>query len=60
MDSPLPAPGFEGVDLSRRTDWRKLTKLECIEKPGLTEEQFLGLFVVWAHHHTSVVPQASL
>ncbi|KAF8333377.1 hypothetical protein F5887DRAFT_1080196 [Amanita rubescens] len=45
MDSPLPAPGFEGVDLSRRTDWRKLTKLECIEKPGLTEEQFLGLFI---------------
>ena len=44
-DPPFLAPGFEGVDLSRRTDWRKLTKLECSEKPGLTEEQFLGLFV---------------
>ena len=46
MDSQaIPASGFEGVDLSRRTDWRKLMKLECEEKPSLTEEQFLGLFI---------------
>jgi len=45
MDPPFPAPGFEGMDLHRRTDWWNLWKLELKEKPGLTEEQFLGLFV---------------
>ncbi|KAF8337779.1 hypothetical protein F5887DRAFT_917812 [Amanita rubescens] len=45
MDPPFPAPEFEGMDLRRRTDWWNLWQLELKEKPGLTEEQFLGLFV---------------
>ncbi|KAF8340244.1 hypothetical protein F5887DRAFT_1077042 [Amanita rubescens] len=45
MDPPFPAPEFEGMDLRRRTDWWNLWRLELKEKPGLTEEQFLGLFV---------------
>ena len=45
MKPPFPAPGFEGVDLCRRTDWWNLWQLECKDKPGLTQEQFLGLFV---------------
>ena len=45
MNPPFPAPGFEGMDLCRRTDWWNLWQLEIKEKPGLTEEQFLGLFV---------------
>ncbi|KAF8327320.1 hypothetical protein F5887DRAFT_924839 [Amanita rubescens] len=42
-DPPFAAPGFEGIDLCRRTDWWNLWQLEIKEKPGLTEEQFLGL-----------------
>ena len=34
-----------GVDLSRRTDWGKFYNLACTDSPGLTEEEFLGLFV---------------
>jgi hypothetical protein len=33
------------VDLSRPTDWRKFYDLDYIYSPGLTEEEFLGLFV---------------
>ena len=43
--APSLAPQFEGVDLSGRTDWRKFDKLDCMDNPGLTEEEFLGLFV---------------
>jgi hypothetical protein len=32
------APGYE-------TDWRKIGKLEVIDRPGLTEVEFFGLFV---------------
>ena len=37
-------PG-RGVDLSRRTDWGKFYDLACTDSPGLTEEEFLGLFI---------------
>ncbi|KAF8329621.1 hypothetical protein F5887DRAFT_923743 [Amanita rubescens] len=43
LDPPFPAPGFEGMDLCLRTDWWNLWQLELKEKPGLTEDQFLGL-----------------
>jgi len=44
---PLPAsaPEFDGRDLSCRTDWRKIVKLDCMDRPGLTEDEFWGLFV---------------
>jgi hypothetical protein len=34
-----------GADLSRRTDWGKFYNLACRDSPGLTEGEFLGLFV---------------
>ena len=40
-----PALVFDGVDLSHRTDWRKFVKLDCMDRPGLTEDKFLGLFI---------------
>jgi hypothetical protein len=43
MDPPLPTP--DGKDLSYRTDWRKILKLDCMDRPGLTEDEFWGLFV---------------
>lgn len=45
INPPFPAPGFEGMDLCHRTSWWNLWQLECKDKPGLTQEQFLGLFV---------------
>jgi hypothetical protein len=45
MDPTSPAHEFDGRDLSRRTDWRKIVKLDCIDRPGLTEDKFWGLFV---------------
>jgi hypothetical protein len=45
MRPSSPAPEFERVDLSVRTDWRRFVKLDCMDRPGLTEEEFLGLFV---------------
>ena len=34
-DPPIPA----------RTDWRKFNKLDRLDRPRLTEKEFLGLFV---------------
>jgi hypothetical protein len=45
MDPPAPTPEFNGKDLSHRTDWRKIVKLDCMDRPGLTEDEFWGLFV---------------
>ncbi|KIL55140.1 hypothetical protein M378DRAFT_18209 [Amanita muscaria Koide BX008] len=45
MDPPSTAPESERVDLSVRTDWRRFVKLDSMDRPGLTEEEFLGLFV---------------
>lgn len=33
------------MDLSYETDWRKLVKLDCLDRPGLKEVEFFGLFV---------------
>jgi hypothetical protein len=40
-DVPLPA---DNVDLGYRTDWRKILKLDCMDRPGLSEREFFGLF----------------
>lgn len=32
------------VDLGYETDWRKFSKLESMDRPGLTEVEFFGLF----------------
>lgn len=33
------------MDLSYKTDWRKVVKLDCLDRPGLKEVEFLDLFV---------------
>ena len=33
-----------GVNLAYQTDWRKIVKLDCLDRPGLTEKEFFGLF----------------
>jgi hypothetical protein len=33
-----------GVDLGHETDWRKFTKLDKLNRPGLSEVEFFGLF----------------
>ena len=57
---PLPA---ENVDLGYETDWRKKVKLDCLDRPGLSELEFFGLFAkcsvcklvmtrqVFSYHH---------
>lgn len=40
-DVPLPA---EDVDLGYETDWRKIVKLDRLDRPGLSELEFFGLF----------------
>ncbi|KAF8218664.1 hypothetical protein L208DRAFT_1475918 [Tricholoma matsutake] len=45
MSPPASTPEFNGRDLSGRTDWRKFIKLDCMDGPGLTEDEFWGLFV---------------
>jgi hypothetical protein len=35
----------EYVDLGYQTDWCKFSKLESMDRPGLTEVEFFGLFV---------------
>ena len=34
----------EHVDLGYETDWRRFSKLESMDSPGLTEVEFFGLF----------------
>jgi hypothetical protein len=36
--------GAGGVDLGYKTDWRRFNKLDRLERPGLTEREFFGLF----------------
>ena len=33
-----------GVDLGYETDWRRLNKLDRMERPGVSEREFYGLF----------------
>jgi hypothetical protein len=34
----------ENVDFGYETDWRRILKLECLDRPGLSEFEFFGLF----------------
>jgi hypothetical protein len=45
VTNPDPPLAPQDVDLRYRTDWRKFVKLDCMDRPGLTEVEFLGLFV---------------
>ena len=45
MDLPSLAPEFEGEDLSRQTDWWRFVKLDSMDRPGLTKEEFRSLFI---------------
>lgn len=59
-DVPPPA---ENVDLGYETDWRRMVKLECLDRPGLSEREFFELFakcdvcklvmarLVFSNHH---------
>jgi hypothetical protein len=40
-DVPIPA---DNVDLGYETDWRKIVKLDRLDRPGLSELEFFGLF----------------
>ena len=33
-----------GLELDYETDWRKIVKLDCVDRPGLKRKDFLGLF----------------
>lgn len=33
-----------GVDLGYETDWRRFNKLDTLERPGVSEREFYGLF----------------
>ena len=39
-----PPLGVTAVDVQHRTDWRKIVKLDSLERPGLSEKDFCGLF----------------
>jgi hypothetical protein len=45
VDLANVAKPTEYVDLGYQTDWHKFSKLESIDRPGLTEVEFFGLFV---------------
>jgi hypothetical protein len=45
VDLAEAAEPAEYVDLGYQTDWRKFSKLESMDRPGLTEVEFFGLFV---------------
>jgi hypothetical protein len=58
-----PPLGVTAVTWEYETDWRKITRLDRIERPGLTEKEFFGLFkkcdvcklivarIVFRYHH---------
>jgi hypothetical protein len=39
----VPHP-TEYMELGYQTDWHKFSKLESLDRPGLTEVEFFGLF----------------
>jgi hypothetical protein len=43
LNAPPPL-GITAMDLQHKTDWRKMVRLECLESPGLSERDFIGLF----------------
>jgi hypothetical protein len=36
--------GVTAVDFQYETDWRKIVRLDRLERPGLSERDFFGLF----------------
>jgi hypothetical protein len=40
----VTADGVVLVDLGYATDWRKFIKLDRLDRPGITEVEFFGLF----------------
>ena len=40
----LPPLGTTVVDMQYETDWRKIVRLDCLERPGLSEKEFFSLF----------------
>jgi len=40
----VPPLGVTAVDLQYETNWRKIVRLDHLERPGLTEKEFFGLF----------------
>jgi hypothetical protein len=43
LNAPPPLDVTE-VDLQHETDWRKIVRLDTLERPGLNERDFFGLF----------------
>jgi hypothetical protein len=39
-----PPLGVTAVDVLYETDWRKIVRLDRLERPGLSEKEFFGLF----------------
>ena len=35
---------YGGVDLGYETDWRRFNKLDTLQRPGVSEKEFYGLF----------------
>jgi hypothetical protein len=42
IDTPLPAGNVDSV---YETDWQNIVKIDSMERPGLKELEFFGLFV---------------
>ena len=40
-DKSLPP---KKVDWGYETDWQRIVKLDCMDRPGLSEHEFFGLF----------------
>ena len=40
----VPPLGVTAVDWHYETDWRKIVRLDRLERPGLSEKEFFGLF----------------
>ena len=43
LNDPPPL-GVTAVDLHYETNWRKIVRLDRLERPRLTEKEFFGLF----------------
>ena len=62
LNEPPPL-GTTAVDMQYKTDWRKIVRLDHLERPGLSKKEFFSLFakcnacelvvahLVFHHHH---------
>ena len=62
----VPPLGVTAVDWHYEMDWRKIVRLDRLERPGLSEKEFFSLFVkcevyrlvvahqVFHYHHCSL------